>query len=60
MVTTLGRGGADALFCKRNENAMNGVDKMENAMQNIILQEMETLGHSCGDHQPGQQYGCGL
>ena len=34
---------ADALFTKRNENAENGVDKMENAMQNIILQEMENL-----------------
>ena len=34
---------ADALLCKRNENALSGVDKMENAMQNIILQEMETL-----------------
>ncbi len=34
---------ADALFTTRNENAEYGVDKMENAMQNIILQEMETL-----------------
>ncbi len=34
---------ADALFTKRNENAEYGVDKMENAMQNIILQEMENL-----------------
>ena len=34
---------ADALFTTRNENAEYGVDKMENAMQNIILQEMENL-----------------
>lgn len=34
---------ADAVLCKRNEGATTGVDKMENAMQNIILQEMETL-----------------
>ncbi|MGM9831123.1 MAG: ATP-binding protein [Paludibacteraceae bacterium] len=34
---------ADAVLCKRNEGAVTGVDKMENAMQNIILQEMETL-----------------
>ena len=34
---------ADALFTKRNEHAESGVDKMENAMQNIILQEMENL-----------------
>ena len=34
---------ADAILCKRKEGAENGVDKMENAMQNIILQEMEFL-----------------
>lgn len=34
---------ADALFCKRAEGATNSVDKMENAMQNIILQELENL-----------------
>lgn len=34
---------ADAVLCKRNEGATTGVDKMENAMQNIILQEMEDL-----------------
>lgn len=34
---------ADAVLCKRNEGAVSGVDKMENAMQNIILQEMENL-----------------
>lgn len=34
---------ADAILCKRKEGAENSVDKMENAMQNIILQEMESL-----------------
>ena len=34
---------ADAVLCKRNEGATGSVDKMENAMQNIILQEMEEL-----------------
>jgi len=34
---------ADAVLCTRQEGAVNSVDKMENAMQNIILQEMETL-----------------
>ena len=34
---------ADALINKRNANAEHAVDKMENAMQNIILQEMESL-----------------
>ena len=34
---------ADALFTKRNSNATHGTDKMENAMQNIILEEMERL-----------------
>lgn len=34
---------ADALFMTRVENAEHSVDKMENAMQNIILQEMESL-----------------
>ena len=34
---------ADALFNKRMESAENAVDKMNNAMQNIILQEIENL-----------------
>lgn len=34
---------ADAILNKRNEGGTSGVDKMENAMQNIILQEMENL-----------------
>lgn len=34
---------ADAVLCKRNSNASSGVDKMENAMQNIFLQELENL-----------------
>ena len=34
---------ADALINKRNANAEHAVDKMENAMQNIILQEMDSL-----------------
>lgn len=34
---------ADAILCKRKEGAENSVDKMENAMQNIILHEMELL-----------------
>lgn len=34
---------ADAIFTRRNEGGTSGVDKMENAMQNIILQEMENL-----------------
>lgn len=34
---------ADAIFNKRSENTVRAVDKMENAIQNIILQEMETL-----------------
>ena len=34
---------ADALINKRNANTERAVDKMENAMQNIILQEMESL-----------------
>ena len=34
---------ADAILCKRNEQSARSVDKMENAMQNIILQEMENL-----------------
>ena len=34
---------ADALIGKRNENAERAVDKSENAIQNIILQEMETF-----------------
>lgn len=34
---------ADAILCKRKEGAENSVDKMENAMQNIILHEMESL-----------------
>ena len=34
---------ADALLNKRNEGGVHSVDKMENTMQNIILQEMENL-----------------
>lgn len=34
---------ADAIIGKRQEGAERAVDKMENAIQNIILQEMETL-----------------
>ena len=34
---------ADALICTRKSGAENAVDKMENTMQNIILQEMEDL-----------------
>ena len=34
---------ADALFNKRSQNTERSVDKMENAMQNIILQELEDL-----------------
>lgn len=34
---------ADALFTRRSEGSTSSVDKMENAMQNIILQEMENL-----------------
>ena len=34
---------ADAIFGARMENVQRSVDKMENAIQNIILQEMETL-----------------
>jgi hypothetical protein len=34
---------ADALFNTRNENCSQSVDKMENAMQNIILQELENM-----------------
>lgn len=34
---------ADAILGKRSENTERSVDKMENAMQNIILQEMETI-----------------
>ena len=34
---------ADALFGKRMESAESTVDKMNNAMQNIILQEIENL-----------------
>jgi len=34
---------ADSIFGIRNESARNAVDKMENSMQNIILQEMENL-----------------
>ena len=34
---------ADAIINKRFEGAERSVDKMENAIQNIILQEMETL-----------------
>lgn len=34
---------ADAIINKRSENAERAVDKMENSMQNIILQEIENL-----------------
>ncbi|MBR5898223.1 MAG: AAA family ATPase [Muribaculaceae bacterium] len=34
---------ADAIISKRTEDAQRAVDKMENSIQNIILQEMETL-----------------
>ena len=34
---------ADAVIGKRREGAERAVDKMENSIQNIILQEMETL-----------------
>lgn len=34
---------ADALLGRRKEGGGSSVDKMENAMQNIILQEMESL-----------------
>ena len=34
---------ADAIIGKRREGAERAVDKMENSLQNIILQEMETL-----------------
>jgi hypothetical protein len=34
---------ADAIFTKRSQNSERSVDKMENAMQNIILQEIESL-----------------
>ena len=34
---------ADAVIGKRKEGAERSVDKMENSIQNIILQEMESL-----------------
>ena len=34
---------ADAIISKRQEGAEHAVDKMENSIQNIILQEMENL-----------------
>ena len=34
---------ADAIFGKRLENIRHSVDKMENSMQNIILEELENL-----------------
>ena len=34
---------ADAIISKRTENIARSVDKMENALQNIILQEIENL-----------------
>ena len=34
---------ADAIFGQRMEDARTAVDKMENSIQNIILQEMESL-----------------
>ena len=33
----------DAILCKRSHNAEHSVDKMENAIQNIILQRMENF-----------------
>lgn len=32
---------ADAILCQRNSGAVEAVDKMENALQNILLQNME-------------------
>lgn len=34
---------ADGIFSRRNQNIRHSVDQMENTLQNIILQEMETL-----------------
>lgn len=34
---------ADALLTRRNDSSVSSVDKMENAMQNIFLQEIENL-----------------
>jgi SpoVK/Ycf46/Vps4 family AAA+-type ATPase len=34
---------ADGIIAKRSTNAIHAVDQMENTLQNIILQEMETL-----------------
>lgn len=34
---------ADAVFARRKSNAQSSVDQTENAMQNIILEEMENL-----------------
>ncbi len=34
---------ADAILGKRNKDAVKAIDKMENAIQNIILQELENL-----------------
>ena len=34
---------ADGIISKRSTNTQHAVDKMENTLQNIILQEMETL-----------------
>ena len=34
---------ADGIIAKRSTNAVHAVDQMENTLQNIILQEMETL-----------------
>lgn len=34
---------ADGIINKRNENAQRSIDKMENTMQNIILQEIENF-----------------
>lgn len=34
---------ADAIISKRTENVVRSVDKMENALQNIILQEIENF-----------------
>jgi AAA+ superfamily predicted ATPase len=37
------RNEADGILCSRKEDAKSAVDKMENTLQNIILQEMEKL-----------------
>jgi SpoVK/Ycf46/Vps4 family AAA+-type ATPase len=34
---------ADGIIAKRSTNAIHAIDQMENTLQNIILEEMETL-----------------